>query len=78
MLVYKIPYRRARAWPSARASKGILHTKHMQKLPVNYIACIIHLTRCITNYAFLGDKRRRAQIRALVRATCIIEQIKIK
>ena len=25
-LVYKIPYRRARAWPSARASKGILHT----------------------------------------------------
>ena len=24
--VYKIPYRRARAWPSARASKGILHT----------------------------------------------------
>ena len=22
--VYKIPYRRARAWPSARASKGIL------------------------------------------------------
>ena len=25
-LVYKIPYRSARAWPSARASKGILHT----------------------------------------------------
>ena len=25
-VVYKIPYRRARAWPSARASKGILHT----------------------------------------------------
>ena len=31
-LVYKIPYRRARAWPSGcigrvrRASKGILHT----------------------------------------------------
>ena len=24
--VYNIPYRRARAWPSARASKGILHT----------------------------------------------------
>ena len=23
ILVYKIPYRRARAWPSARASKGI-------------------------------------------------------
>ena len=22
----KIPYRRARAWPSVRASKGILHT----------------------------------------------------
>ena len=29
IVVYKIPYRRARAWPrpSARASKGILHTK---------------------------------------------------
>ena len=26
LFVYKIPYRRARAWPSARASKGILHT----------------------------------------------------
>ena len=29
MIVYKIPYRRARAWPSGRvrrASKGILHT----------------------------------------------------
>ena len=25
-VVYKIPYRRVRAWPSARASKGILHT----------------------------------------------------
>ena len=28
-VVYKIPYRRARAWPSGRvrrASKGILHT----------------------------------------------------
>ena len=24
--VYKIPYRRARAWPSGCASKGILHT----------------------------------------------------
>ena len=24
-VVYKIPYRRARAWPSARVSKGILH-----------------------------------------------------
>ena len=26
VIVYKIPYRRARAWPSARASKGIMHT----------------------------------------------------
>ena len=26
-VVYKIPYRRARAWPSACASKGILHTR---------------------------------------------------
>ena len=26
LLVYKIPYRRPRAWPSARASKNILHT----------------------------------------------------
>ena len=25
-IVYKIPYRRARAWSSVRASKGILHT----------------------------------------------------
>ena len=23
----KIPYRRVRAWPNARASKGILHTR---------------------------------------------------
>ena len=30
-LVYKIPYRRARAWPSARASKGILHTSFPQE-----------------------------------------------
>ena len=34
VLVYKIPYRRARAWPSgfrpsARASKGILDTKNV-------------------------------------------------
>ena len=26
-VVYKIPSRRARAWPSASASKGILHTR---------------------------------------------------
>ena len=37
MVVYKIPYRRARAWPNgfrpcARASKGILHTKVMVEL----------------------------------------------
>ena len=30
--VYKIPYRRARAWPSARASKGILHTIERSEL----------------------------------------------
>ena len=38
-LVYKIPYRRARAWPSARASKGILHTimQHNQKRNINPI-----------------------------------------
>ena len=28
MVLYKILYRRARAWPSARASKGILHTRY--------------------------------------------------
>ena len=33
-LVYKIPYRRARAWPSARASKGILHTSTRPMQPV--------------------------------------------
>ena len=35
MIVYKIPYRRPRAWPSARASKGILHTSKMiiNKIP---------------------------------------------
>ena len=34
VLVYKIPYRRARAWPGGRvrrASKGILHTR---KIPL--------------------------------------------
>ena len=29
LVVYKIPYRRARAWPSARASKGIVHTNNL-------------------------------------------------
>ena len=43
MFVYKIPYRRARAWPrpSARASKGILHTNIMYFLLQNnnYLRC---------------------------------------
>ena len=38
-LVYKIPYRRVRAWPSARASKGILHTIHT---PTGVILVIHH------------------------------------
>ena len=39
-VVYKIPYRRARAWPSGcigrvrRASKGILHTILNAKIPL--------------------------------------------
>ena len=35
LVVYKIPYRRARAWPSGRvrrASKGILHTTNLVQL----------------------------------------------
>ena len=36
MLVYKIPYRRARTWLSARASKGILHTIQMHIFDIDY------------------------------------------
>ena len=34
LIVYKIPYRRVRAWPrpSARVSKGILYTKLLHEI----------------------------------------------
>ena len=37
IFVYKIPFRRARAWPSARASKGILHTSQILKVGFVYL-----------------------------------------
>ena len=58
MIVYKIPYRRARAWPSGcigrvrRASKGILHTMSMtaheherRAVPLNHSPKILFLQK---------------------------------
>ena len=51
-LVYNIPYRRARAWPCGRASKGILHTiceRPLMKTIVLYQYAILRsLTRLPT------------------------------
>ena len=55
-LVYKIPYRRARALPSARVSKGILHTNgkltwddHINYLESKLLSCIVTIKRKLEN-----------------------------
>ena len=41
LIVYNIPYRRARAWPSARASKGILHTRTLTLFNLFYLCSVL-------------------------------------
>ena len=70
-LVYKIPYRRARAWPSGRvrrASKGILHTITELNVPQMYPeisiigllfftkAIIFHKTVILVNFKLFSEK----------------------
>ena len=52
-IVFKIPYRRARAWSSARASKGILHIIHDSDPSFIYFAphhCSWCLLLCFSPY----------------------------
>ena len=61
MVVYKIPYRRARAWPSGcigrvrRASKGILHTMYMVVYKIPYLlSSRARLAECAREQRYLA------------------------